>query len=56
MNVKVVNSAGQTIKQLNNLSTAGNLLSIPVSDLHTGVYFLYLQTSNEKQVLQFIKE
>lgn len=56
MNVQVINAAGQTIKQLNNLSTAGQTVTIPVSNLAAGTYFLYLQSGSEKQVLQFIKK
>lgn len=38
------------------MSTAGQVVTIPVSNLAVGSYFLYLQSGNEKQVLQFIKK
>ncbi|MFL5747502.1 MAG: FG-GAP-like repeat-containing protein [Niastella sp.] len=56
MKVQIINAGGQTVKQFNNVSTAGQLLAIPVSDLQTGAYFLYLQSGSEHQVLQFVKE
>lgn len=51
MNVQIMNAAGQTIQQYANMSTAGQIVTIPVSNLAAGSYFLYL-----KQVLQFMKK
>jgi hypothetical protein len=56
MRVEIINSAGQTVTQFNNLSTAGQIVTIPVSQLATGTYFLSLQSGSEKQVLQFVKQ
>jgi hypothetical protein len=56
MDVQIINSAGQTIKKFSNIAAAGQPLKIPVGSLNTGVYYLYLQTGNEKQVLQFVKQ
>ncbi len=51
MKRSLINAAGKTAKQFNNVSTAGQLLSIPISDLQTGAYYLYLQSGSEQQVL-----
>jgi len=56
IDVQIINSAGQTIKKISNISTAGQLLSIPVSYLNAGIYLLYLQSGTEKLVLQFVKK
>lgn len=56
MNVQILNAAGQTIQQYANMSTAGQVVTIPVSKLSAGTYFLMLQSGNEKQVLQFMKK
>jgi hypothetical protein len=56
MNVQIINGAGQVVKQYSNKSTTGQVLQIPISDLASGTYFLYLQSGSEKQVLQFVKE
>ena len=56
MNVQIMNGAGQVVKQYTNVTAANQLLQIPVSDLASGTYFLYLQSGSEKQVLQFVKE
>lgn len=56
MNVQIMNAAGQTIQQYANMSTAGSVVTIPVSSLAAGTYFLYLQSGSEKQVLQFMKK
>jgi hypothetical protein len=55
MNVQVINSAGQTVKQFNGLPVSGQTLSIPVHDLPAGRYWLKLQSGDEKQLLQFLK-
>jgi hypothetical protein len=55
MNVQIVNNAGQIVKQINNLSLSGQSLSIPVSSLPAGNYWLHLQSGSEKQVIQFVK-
>ena len=56
MNVRIINSAGQTIKQFTALSVSGQTLSIPVHDLPAGRYWLTLQSGDEKQLLQFVKQ
>jgi hypothetical protein len=56
MNVKIVNTSGQTVKQFGNLTVSGQTLKIPVSNLPAGNYWLYLQSGSEKQVLQFVKQ
>ena len=56
MDVQIINSAGQTIKQLSIPSTTDQMVKIPVSYLNAGVYFLYLKSGTEKQVLQFVKQ
>jgi hypothetical protein len=59
--VQVVNSAGRMVKQLTASSDANQTIKIPVGNLITGTYFLYVQTvgqtsGQEKQALQFIKQ
>jgi hypothetical protein len=59
--VKIVNSAGRVVKQLVANSDANQTIKIPVVNLITGTYFLYLQTAGttsgeEQQGLQFVKE
>jgi hypothetical protein len=56
MNIQVINSAGQSVKQLNNLSVSNQTLTIPVKDLAAGNYWLHLQTGTNMQVLQFVKQ
>ena len=55
INMQVINAAGQTVKQLNNLSVNTQVISIPVQNLAAGKYWLHLQSGDEKQVLQFVK-
>jgi Secretion system C-terminal sorting domain len=55
MNVQIINSAGQTVKQFFGLSVSGQTLSIPVRNLPAGRYWLKLQSGGEKQTLQFVK-
>ncbi len=59
--VQIVSSAGRVIKQLTVSSDANQTVKIPVGNLITGTYFLYLQTAGpasaeEKQALQFVKQ
>lgn len=56
MQVQIINSAGQVVKQYPNMPAGNQVLQIPVSALASGTYFLYLQSGSEKQVLQFVKE
>lgn len=55
INVQIVNTTGQIVYQMNNLSLSTQVLKIPVSDLPRGQYWLHLQSGSEKQVLQFVK-
>ncbi|SDG58856.1 Por secretion system C-terminal sorting domain-containing protein [Dyadobacter soli] len=54
--IQIVSSAGRVVKQLVVNSDANQSIKIPVASLSTGSYFLYLQTGEEKQALQFIKQ
>lgn len=54
MNVQIVNSVGQLVKQL-QLSATNQTITIPVQNLPAGKYWLYLQGGDEKQLLQFVK-
>ncbi|MGG9964033.1 FG-GAP-like repeat-containing protein [Ferruginibacter sp. SUN106] len=56
MIVQIVNSTGQIVQQLNNLSVLNQIIKIPVSNLPSGNYWLRLQSGAEKQVLQFVKQ
>ena len=55
MNVQIVNSNGQLVKQL-QLLVSNQILSIPVQNLAAGQYWLRIQSGSEKQVLQFVKQ
>jgi hypothetical protein len=55
MNVLVINSIGQVVKQL-TVSASNKTITIPVQNLAAGKYWLHLQSAGEKQVLQFVKE
>jgi hypothetical protein len=55
-NVQILNGAGQVLKQFNNLSAANQIITIPLSNLSAGTYFLYLQSNSQKQLLQFVKQ
>jgi hypothetical protein len=55
MNVTIVNSSGQVVKQL-IIAASNQTINIPVQNLATGQYWLHLQTGDEKQVLQFVKQ
>jgi acetolactate synthase regulatory subunit len=56
MNVQIINSAGQIVKQINGLSVSNQTITIPVNNLSSGHYWLYLRSGDEKQVLQFVKQ
>jgi len=56
MNVQIINSQGQTLKKMPGLGSVGQVLSIPVHDLPAGRYWLKLQSNDEKQLLQFVKQ
>jgi hypothetical protein len=56
VNLQVINTAGQIIKQLHNVPATNRVLTIPVQNLVPGNYWLRLQTGDEKQVLQFVKQ
>lgn len=55
MNVQIVSSVGQLVKQL-VIPVSNQIITIPVQNLARGKYWLYLQSGDEKQVLQFIKQ
>ena len=56
MDVQVINSAGQTVQQYSGLPVAGQTLTLPVQDLPAGRYWIRLQSGDEKQLLQFVKQ
>ncbi|HTE23769.1 FG-GAP-like repeat-containing protein, partial [Flavitalea sp.] len=56
MNVQVINTAGQVVKQFNKLPASNQTITIPVRDLPAGQYWLGLQSGDDKQVLQFVKQ
>ncbi|MBL7732134.1 MAG: FG-GAP repeat protein [Chitinophagaceae bacterium] len=56
LDISILNSAGQLVKQLNKLPGNTQLVKIPVSELPPGVYWLQLQSGQEKQTIQFIKQ
>ena len=56
LNVQIVNSAGQTVKQLSNMAVINQTISIPVNNLPAGQYWLKLQAGEATQILQFIKQ
>jgi hypothetical protein len=55
MNVQIINSAGQVVKQL-QLAATNQTITIPVQNLAAGKYWLHLQSGDEKQILQFVKQ
>ncbi|MBK8609502.1 MAG: FG-GAP repeat protein [Chitinophagaceae bacterium] len=55
MSMQIVNSSGQVVKQL-TVSASNQTITIPVQNLAAGQYWLKLQSGEEKQVLQFIKQ
>ena len=55
MNVQIINSSGQIVKQM-VLPASNQTITIPVQNLATGKYWLHLQSADEKQVLQFVKQ
>ncbi|MFN8307418.1 MAG: T9SS type A sorting domain-containing protein [Ferruginibacter sp.] len=56
MNVQIINNKGQTVKQLNGLSSTNNVLLISVGNLPAGHYWLHLQSGADKQTLRFLKQ
>jgi hypothetical protein len=54
--VQIVSSTGRIVKQFNASPDANQTIKIPVGNLITGTYFLYLQTGEERQAMQFIKQ
>jgi Secretion system C-terminal sorting domain len=55
MNVQILNATGQLVKQL-TVPASNQTIAVPVQNLAAGKYWLHLQSGNEKQVLQFVKE
>ena len=55
INVQIINSAGQIVKQL-TLASSNQTITIPVQNLVAGKYWLYLRSGDDKQVLQFVKQ
>ena len=55
MNVRIINSSGQVVKQF-TLPVSNQIITIPVQNLDAGKYWLHLQSGDEKQVLQFVKQ
>ncbi|MFZ1785203.1 MAG: FG-GAP-like repeat-containing protein [Ferruginibacter sp.] len=55
MNLQIVNSSGQIVKQL-TVSASNQTITIPVQNLAAGKYWLRLQSGDDKQVLQFVKQ
>ncbi|MFZ1453351.1 MAG: FG-GAP-like repeat-containing protein, partial [Ferruginibacter sp.] len=55
MLIQIINSAGQLVKKL-SVSASNQNIFIPVQNLTTGRYWLHLQSGDEKQVLQFVKQ
>ena len=56
LNIQIVNSAGQSVKQLSNLAVPNSTVSIPVNNLPAGQYWLKLQSGEAIQLMQFIKQ
>ncbi|MEO6539667.1 MAG: T9SS type A sorting domain-containing protein, partial [Ferruginibacter sp.] len=56
MNGQIINSSGQIVKQLKALQAINRVVTIPVQNLAPGKYWLRLQSGDENQVLQFIKQ
>ena len=54
--VRILNSAGQSIRRYSNLPVSNQTLQINVSDLPKGNYWLQLQSGIQQQLLQFIKQ
>ncbi len=54
MNVQIINSSGQMVKQL-TVTSSNQIITIPVQNLAAGKYWLHLQCNRDKQVLQFVK-
>jgi hypothetical protein len=55
MNVRVFNASGQLVKQM-QVHASNQIITIPVQNLSAGKYWLHLQSADEKQVLQFVKQ
>ncbi len=55
MNVQIFNSNGQLVKQI-QVPASNQIITIPVQNLAAGKYWLHLQSADEKQVLQFVKQ
>lgn len=55
MNVQIFNSSEQLVKQM-ILPSSNQTITIPVQNLAAGKYWLHLQSGDEKQVLQFVKQ
>jgi len=55
MNVQIINSAGQLVKQMTAI-VSNQIIKLPLQNLAAGKYWLHLQSGEEKQVLQFVKQ
>ncbi|SDG90059.1 Por secretion system C-terminal sorting domain-containing protein [Dyadobacter soli] len=55
VNLRVINSSGQTVKRLSFQAVPGERIQVQVSDLPTGIYNFHLQNDGKAQVLKLVK-
>ncbi len=56
IDIQVVSTAGQVLKQLSNIAANNQQVQIPLNDLPPGTYYLHIKLDEEKQVLKFVKQ
>ncbi|MES2772772.1 MAG: FG-GAP-like repeat-containing protein [Bacteroidota bacterium] len=56
IDIQVVSTTGQVLKQLSNIAANNQQVQIPVSDLPPGTYYVHIKLEEEKQVLKFVKQ
>jgi hypothetical protein len=56
VNMQIVNTTGQIVQKLQNVSAINQTINLPVQKLDAGIYLLHIQIGNKKQVVQFVKQ
>jgi len=56
ISMRMINNAGQVVKQSNYVLAGIKSININVSNLSAGTYWIYLEAGADRQVLQFVKD
>jgi Secretion system C-terminal sorting domain len=56
VDAQILNLAGQVVKRFLGINASAQSISLPISELPAGSYWLHLQAADVKQVIQFVKQ